>query len=207
METATMKLNQKHNLRQQELDSYTFEHSLWKKVNEHELSEGQVNFLSMCMTENLEHARHVENERLTFNSIFLALVAGAMAFADSLHHSIAFGIYFFLTVAGFLSMVLTVRWNNAFNRHIFYAQKCYKMLHIHFFGDADECPDKGHTDEVIDGLNDIPLYCFKISRPIAYTKLGELLYKPRTKHLYISFYWIIQILIISCTLMEFFKFF
>ncbi len=74
------------------------------------------------MTENLEHARHVENERLTFNSIFLALAAGALAFAGAFNSFVAFCIYFSLTMAGFLSMILTARWNNAFNRHLYYAR-------------------------------------------------------------------------------------
>ena len=33
-------------------------------------------FLSTMICQNLDHARHVENERLSFNSIFLAAMAG-----------------------------------------------------------------------------------------------------------------------------------
>ena len=50
-------------LKQKEIfDDYTFKHSLWNRFEEHELSENQANFLSQCMSENLEHARHVETK-------------------------------------------------------------------------------------------------------------------------------------------------
>ena len=200
-----MDLKKRYKEKQKKLDDYTFEHSLWKRFEGKDLDEKQVSFLSQCMTENLEHARHVENERLTFNSIFLALVAGALAFANSLPSLIAFGIYFFLTLAGFLSMVLTVRWNNAFDRHLFYAQKCYKLLHINLFGKVLQKNEDCETPESIEYLNELPMYCFRINDPVPYTKLGEILYKPRTRHLYIAFYWIIQILLIACTILEFTK--
>ena len=200
-----MDLKKQYKNKKQALDDYTFHHSLWKRFEGRELDENQCNFLSLCMTENLEHARHVENERLTFNSIFLALVAGAMAFADNLHPTIAFGIYLFMTIAGFLSMVLTTRWNNAFDRHLFYAQKCYKLLHINLFGKVEAEDEDWETPESIEFLNEMPMYCFRINRPIAYTKLGELMYKPRTRQLYMLFYWIIQVLLIACTIMELLK--
>ena len=75
-----MDLKKRYKEKQKKLDDYTFEHSLWKRFEGKDLDENQVSFLSQCMTENLEHARHVENERLTFNSIFLALVAGLCQF-------------------------------------------------------------------------------------------------------------------------------
>lgn len=97
-----------------QFNDYLFEHSLWKRYEGRELTEEQADFITACMSENLEHARHVENERLTFNSIFLALVAGAMALSGSLNAVMTFAMYLFLTIAGFLSIVLTARWNNAF---------------------------------------------------------------------------------------------
>lgn len=185
-------------------DNLTFEHSLWKRIKDQELTDAQVGFLQNCMIENLNHARHAENERLTFNSIFLALVAGALAFASSFPAHIAFFIYLAITMAGFLSMLLTARWNNTFHRHIYYAQQCYKLVHRDLFGDApgDEC-SKNDRWESIDGLDDIPMYCFKIYSPIAYTPLGKNLYKIRTKVLYNTFYWTIQIILISCTVLTF----
>lgn len=200
-----MKHTTKRSKEQAILEQETYDHSLWKRLKSEELNENQLNFISQCMTENLEHARHVENERLTFNSIFLALAAGALAFAGTFSSLIAFCIYFSLTMAGFLSMILTARWNNAFGRHLYYAQQCYKILHINLFGDGNVLDDKMDSAEAIKGLNEIPLYSFRIHKPIAYTKLGELMYKPRTKNLYIAFYWIIQILLIGCTVLELHK--
>lgn len=185
-------------------DELTYEHSLWKRIKDQELTDAQIGFLQNCMIENLNHARHAENERLTFNSIFLALVAGALAFASSFPAHIAFFIYLAITMAGFLSMLLTARWNNTFQRHVYYAQQCYKLVHRDLFGDApgDEC-SKNDRWESIDGLDDIPMYCFKIYSPIAYTPLGKNLFKIRTKVLYNTFYWTIQIILISCTVLTF----
>ena len=197
-----MAFKTKYLKQKEKFDDYTFKHSLWNRFEEHELSENQANFLSQCMSENLEHARHVENERLTFNSIFLALVAGAMAFGNALPAIILFLIYFFLMIAEFLSMILTVRWNNAFDRHIFYAQKCYKLLHINLFGKVEEAVESWETPESIDDLDEIPMYCFKIQRPIAHTKFGNKIFSFRTRHLYIAFYWVVQILIIFCAVLN-----
>lgn len=185
-------------------DNLTNEHSLWKRLNGQKLNESQINFLQNCMIENLNHARHAENERLTFNSIFLALVAGALAFASAFPARIAFFIYIAITMAGFLSMLLTARWNNTFARHIYFAQQCYKLVHKDLFGDAegDEC-SKNDRWESIDGLDDIPMYSFKIYSPIAYTRFGKTLYKIRTKVLYNTFYWTIQIILITCTVLTF----
>ena len=187
-------------------DELTYEHSLWKRIKDQELTDAQIGFLQNCMIENLNHARHAENERLTFNSIFLALVAGALVFASSFPAHIAFFIYLAITMAGFLSMLLTARWNNTFQRHVYYAQQCYKLVHRDLFGDApgDEC-SKNDRWESIDGLDDIPMYCFKIYSPIAYTPLGKNLFKIRTKVLYNTFYWTIQIILISCTVLTFIK--
>ena len=183
-----------------EMNRLTDENSLWARLEGKALSDAQIAFLQNCMDENLNHARHVENERLTFNSIFLALIAGVMAIANALPEVVAFFMYLAITMAGFLSMLLTVRWNNAFSRHLFYAQQCYVLIHKHLFGDR-EGDEKAEGDrwESIDGMNDIPMYCFKINSPIAYTPLGKMIYKMRTRVLYNSFYIMIQIFLITCT--------
>ena len=58
---------------------------LWSShnLNEESLTDTQIDFLMSCFEQNLEHARHVENERLTFNSIYMALVGGVLAFVYS----------------------------------------------------------------------------------------------------------------------------
>lgn len=202
-----MKCTKEHKLKEEQLKRDSYDCSLWKRLEGCQLDEKQFNFISQCMTENLEHARHVENERLTFNSIFLALVAGALAFADNFQPMVAIGIYLVLTLAGFLSIILTARWNNAFNRHQFYAQQCYRLLHINLFGKGKALEGARTNPEEIDGIDEIPLYSFRIHKPIPYTKLGEVLYKPRTRNLYIAFYWIIQVMLIASIILELFKIF
>ena len=124
-----------------------------------------------------------------------------MAIANSLPETVAFFMYLAITMAGFLSMLLTVRRNNAFSRHLFYAQQCYVLIHKHLFGDRDgDEKAEGDRWESIDGMNDIPMYCFKINSPIAYTPLGKMIYKMRTRVLYNSFYIMIQIFLITCTM-------
>lgn len=199
--------NSKYKKEKSALDKATYEHSLWKRLEGKELNQEQMAFISQCLSENLEHARHVENERLTFNSIFLALAAGALAFAGAFTSWVAFAIYFCLAIAGFLSMLLTARWNNAFSRHLFYAQECYKLIHTQLFGNGDEGSKNDSNSESLNGLNDLPIYCFKIHRPIAYTAFGDILFRPKTRNLYIAFYWIIQILLIGCALVQLAKIF
>ena len=185
-------------------DVITDDHSLWKRYSDTSLDENQIMFLSECMKENLNHARHAENERLTFNSIFLALVAGALAFSNNFTEQISFFIYLAMTFAGFLSMILTAKWNNTFSRHIFYAQQCYILIHKHYFGDG-EAPDENDkkTGEFISGLNDLPMYSFRIYSPISYTRLGKKVYRTRTRVLYNTFYFVIQIMLITCTILSF----
>lgn len=179
-------------------------YGLWNLVNPEDLTSEQIAFLSQCMTENLEHARHVENERLTFNSIFLALIAGALAFANAFSSAVAFGLYTALTMAGFLSIVLTTRWNNAFDRHLFYAQKCYTMIHSSLFGSGN-AEETRLIPEAVPGLGTLPMYCFKIHKPIARCSMENMLFKVRTNKLYISFYLLIQLLLIACTVSAFVK--
>lgn len=193
----------KYNEEKDRIDKITNAGALWKRLEDKELTPEQIDFLQNCMDENLNHARHVENERLTFNSIFLALIAGALAFAGSMPPSIAFFLYLMLTFAGFLSMMLTARWNNAFSRHLFYAQQCYKLIHKNLFGDCEE--EKENSIEAISGLNDLPLYCFRIHSPIAYTLIGRFFYKWRTRVLYNAFYWMVEIFIMACTAAAFFE--
>lgn len=197
----------------QEYHDYLLEHSLWKRYEGCPLNEEQAEFVTNCMTQNLEHVRHVENERLNFNTIFLALVAGTFAFADSFNSNMTLVLYVVMTLAGFLSMILTTRWNNAFERHLFFAQRCYAMLHINLFKGAKtegtEGKDTGERDilEFIPDINETPMYCFRIRQPFPRWRKGDILYKSRTNHLYTAFYWMIQLILIMCTISEFLNIF
>ncbi len=195
----------KHKQKIKDRNDLVNRHALWSKIDPKDLKPEHIDFLQSCMSENLNHARHVENERLTFNTVFLALVAGVLAFGGDIDDpKILFAVYLSITIAGFLSILLTTRWNNAFDRHQSYAQECYKLIHKHYFGNVsrdEECKD---IKELIDGLGEVPLYSFKIDSPIAYTPIGEhLLYKPRTRTLYNAFYIIVQLLLIACTVLAY----
>ena len=78
------RFKENYNKEKAEMNRLTNENSLWVRLKGKPLSEEQISFLQNCMNENLNHARHVENERLTFNSILLALIAGVLAIASSL---------------------------------------------------------------------------------------------------------------------------
>lgn len=206
----------KYNKKRERFSKFIYDHSLWKRFEEGrvntgkpELKEQRIAFLTQCMSENLHHARHIENERITFNSVFLAFVAGVIVFIKPAETSDSFlspgavcSLYFVLSIAGGLSILFTIRWNNAFERHLFYAQQCYRILHGYLFGKGDEFSDYYETPEFVQGINELPMYCFKIHRPIAATKFGSVLYKVRTKTLYIAFYWIIELILIGFTILS-----
>ena len=74
-------------------------------------------FISENITENLNHARHVETEIHTFTGIYMAVVAGVLAFDFSGRHGVAFGVlvHMILLVGGFLAVLLLNRWYTAFD--------------------------------------------------------------------------------------------
>ena len=85
---------------------------LWSShnLNEESLTDTQIDFLMSCFEQNLEHARHVENERLTFNSIYMALVGGVLAFVYSTevkYVMFSVGVTVLLIITGFIAMLLT----------------------------------------------------------------------------------------------------
>ena len=74
-------------------------------------------FIIENITENLNHARHVETEIHTFTGIYMAVVAGVLAFDFSGRHGVAFGVlvHMILLVGGFLAVLLLNRWYTAFD--------------------------------------------------------------------------------------------
>lgn len=136
------------------------------------LSDHQRAFLTQCMSENLEHARHVENERIQFCSIFLALAAGALALTSAVDVAPVVGaaVLFVMLASGVIAMLLTARWNKAFGSHMDCAKHCHELL----TRDATSIDDPAAYNS---------FYCFKIppSR-----------FKFRTVRLYWAFYIIIE---------------
>lgn len=90
--------------------------------------EAKLAYLQHCVSENLNHARHVENERLTFTSIYIAMVIGAVAVVFGLENNwVAFTVSLILTVFGLMAMLLNMRWQGVFDDHINEAKSCHNQ--------------------------------------------------------------------------------
>ena len=77
-----------------------------------------LTYLQTCFSENLNHARHVENERLTFTSIYIAMVIGAVAVVFGLENNwVAFIVALLLTGFAVIALILNHRWQGIFDKH------------------------------------------------------------------------------------------
>lgn len=86
-------------------------------------------FLLECMKENLGHARHVENERMTFNSLFAALVGGSLAVISQIDDQvIAVTMIGILMLLNIICFTFTKRWNKVFKNHYETAKKIYFLF-------------------------------------------------------------------------------
>lgn len=94
-----------------------------------------VEFLSECMVQNLDHARHIEDERMNFVQIHLVLVGGVLsilaASAFSTKNLIVLIILVSITILGLFIKALIDRWNLVFVAHRTCAMYCYlKIMEI-----------------------------------------------------------------------------
>ncbi len=92
-------------------------------------------FLWELLKENLNHARHVENERITFVTLFTALVGGSFAIlstADPISNHywrvLIIATLLPLLFLNILSLALTRRWNHTYDKHMDRARQIYKQL-------------------------------------------------------------------------------
>ena len=89
-----------------------------------------MDYLKHCVSENLGHARHVENERLTFTSIYIATVIGAVAVIFGLDdRRIAVIVSAVLALFGLMAMLLNMRWQGVFDDHMHMAEQCQRQWH------------------------------------------------------------------------------
>lgn len=147
-----------------------------------ELDPSQEDFLYKMMTQNLEHARHIENERLAFNSIHSVFVAGILTFiATNDGWSCCKQIWILVMLIGMcgVALLLTRRWNYVFKRHIFYATKCYILLHKSVFpirGNNDHVDDAEPMpgEECLASLPEAPAYCFHQKKESLSCSLSEI---------------------------------
>lgn len=89
----------------------------------------KIDFLLNSMNAHIGHMRHVENERLTCNSIYIVVVAGFLAFVSSVDDFIisAF-ILICLIVLGLVVILLSKRWDKVFKLHSCYVKKYERFL-------------------------------------------------------------------------------
>ncbi|MBQ0004778.1 MAG: hypothetical protein KBS68_02820 [Clostridiales bacterium] len=129
---------------------------LWEVEFREAFDESQESFISTAMTENLNHARHIENERMSLLVGITALIAGILSIGgsfisqalndaregDGLLPLIELGTVFliFIVVLDILILArkLNKRWNMAFDRHMYYAKSCYFLLHRSNFELVDQ---------------------------------------------------------------------
>ena len=76
-------------------------------------------FLATMICQNLDHARHVENERLSFNAIFLAAMAGFVGIAFEAMHTpiILYPVLAFLYGLSYVGLIFTERWTAVYKGH------------------------------------------------------------------------------------------
>lgn len=107
------------------------------------IRESQISFLTTCMEQHLEHLRHIENERISFTSMYMALVAGVYAFIFSEDNNklVMVLLLFGLIFLGSIVLYLLFKWKWAFNHHRKSMIKDYELLRKHLFNYEDGCVD------------------------------------------------------------------
>ena len=179
---------------QLESEHYSYFKSLFDEFNNgdkdcKEIRTQKIDFLKTVFSENLSHARHIEIERLTFNSIYTVLIAGIFAFVNANSKACIVNelILFSGFVTGFILFCISIRWKDVYNRQLFYAKVSYvylsnmifpegKFLGINEFDKYLKEESKLFNNEKI-----FSLYCFKPAH------ITEVI--PRNRHkLYLKTY-------------------
>ncbi len=105
------------------------------------------NFLIECMKENLAHARHIENERMMFNSLFAVLVGGALAVVSQLDDKIIIIVILgILMIIDIICFIFTKRWNKVFKNHYALAKNIYIMFLNKSQSSTPQDTDQKHPD-------------------------------------------------------------
>lgn len=152
-------------------------------MNEIDHRAEQIAYLQHCVSENLNHARHVENERLTFTSIYIAMVIGAVAVVFGLDNNVIAAIVAgLLTAFGFMSAQLNDRWQGVFDDHMKKAAAC----------DTRWCTLIGEGE---------PCYLYGNYSPDRYHKIHE----GRTRKIFRTLYWATFAALLVLTLYLIFK--
>ncbi len=131
------------------------------------MDEKKYDFLKTFIEQNLEHARHVENERMTFTEMYLAFAGAIGAFLVSEYNKspkITIMVSCVMIFIGLINLFITFRWQNVFDQHINRAKELYAILHKELYPNGisgialteekDKMAVKGNN------FNEMPAYCF-----------------------------------------------
>lgn len=204
-----------------EVSDYLYFKSIFAKFSNsdndcREIRTQKIDFLKTIFSENLSHARHIEIERMTFNSIYTVLIAGIFAFVNSNVKSCVKDctcsnqlctncianelILFFGFFTGFILFCVSIRWKDVYNRHLLYAKVSYiylnDMLFPDLFPDEKTVEMEGCSEylneefELFDNKRIFSLYCFK---PAHITEVV-----PKWIHKIFSIFYFIFAHIIKC---------
>ncbi len=105
----------------------------WKDMSElhrHDVMDDEEyrGFLIECWKENLAHLRHVENERLTFFSIFLVGIGMILTLATSFSPFVSILLTMLMYFLNYISYQLVKRWNDVFDAHNRIAKRLLLMI-------------------------------------------------------------------------------
>lgn len=110
-----------------------------------------IEHLIEFMIINVEHARHVENERLNFTYIYVAAIIGFFSFifnADASLNTI-FSLLFLIAL-GFIGFLLTKRWSDVFDGHMNKAKEIALLI----YGDKNISDNAKDASLLIYGIDD-----------------------------------------------------
>lgn len=157
-----------------EVSDYLYLKSLFDEFNNgdkdcKEIRTQKIDFLKTVFSENLSHARHIEMERMTFNSIYTVFIAGIFAFVNTNSKSCIVNelILFSGFITGFVLFCISIRWKDVYNRHLFYAKVSYIYLKDMIFQDGKIVEMEGCSKylneefELFYNEKIFSLYCFK----------------------------------------------
>ena len=170
--------------------------------------EAKLAYLQHCVSENLNHARHVENERLTFTSIYIAMVIGAVAVVFGLENNwVAFTVSASLTLFGIMALKLNARWQGVFDEHMHKAEECQRLWRHGLDGEDADLPEMCYCYSYVAKPK---IFWRKCQWTLGYSMLDE--GKPkvrdlfrRTRHLFALLYFIVVVLLIILTGYLFFQ--
>ena len=170
------------------------------------MNEQKLEYLKHCVSENLNHARHVENERLTFTSIYIAMVIGAVAVVFGLENNyVAFILCLALFFFSLMAFQLNARWQGVFEEHMSKAKDCQQRW-LDGMADPETLKDLSVKDFCYSfrprpkqlKLRMLWLMGYSLSDDPKNFKFSDLF--KRTRHLFSLLFLVVSVLLLALTL-------